>query len=226
MSTENTADPQKWTGYNPDDFNPRMDEDFIKMVDEILAKYPDSDPLNERGDGPELRLCLRPVYSLRERHEAVAFAREALDRNGFASWTIVNDDVVEKSEEDLVLESDIYIETVGPVDQSQLRKFLEGQGHKVLDIRNVSSNQDGIILTDHLLQDHWEHDTSQRMCTGQCAGTDRQHVSWEKLSESQRRIFANAMASFLTMSLEDHSFIPQLFLQENEEFDHIALKPC
>ena len=176
MTTENTTDPQKWTGYNPDDFNPRMDEDFIKMVDEILAKYPDSDPLNERGDGPELRLCLRPVYSLRERHEAVAFAREALDRNGFASWTIVNDDVVEKSEEDLVLESDIYIETVGPVDQSQLRKFLEDQGHKVLDVRNVSTNCDGIILTDHLLQGHWNM-TPVRGCAPANAPTPTANTS-------------------------------------------------
>ena len=95
MTTENTADPQKWTGYHPIEADIEMERDFIKTADEILEKYPDSSPYYKRAYVTSLGLYLSPDLSLQERHEVMAFAKEALDRNGFASWTVWSDDGTE-----------------------------------------------------------------------------------------------------------------------------------
>ena len=50
----------------------------------------------------------------------------------------------------------IYIETKQPVDHEDLRAFLASHGNQALDVRDVSVNEDGLIITDFLLQGHWE----------------------------------------------------------------------
>ena len=119
----------------------------------------------------------------------------------------------------------IYIETKEPVDHEVIQEFLVSRGNQAIDVRDVSVNEDGLIITDTLMHGHWNHGTGQARCTGQCANTPREHIEWEQLSPSQQQSFATAMANFMLGSLNEY-FAPDQHLEDDEEFDTVALTPC
>ena len=93
--SENTADPQKWTGYGLDDVNPEMDEDFVKMIGAIIAKYPKPSLFYKRIYGTKLFLYIPSGISSQEQCKILTFIKEAMDRNGFASWIVCDNDGTE-----------------------------------------------------------------------------------------------------------------------------------
>ena len=118
----------------------------------------------------------------------------------------------------------IYIETKEPVDHDDLPAFLASRGNRAADVRDVSVNEDGLIITDFLLQGHWNHGTDQATCTGECADAERRRLEWDKLSDPQQQNFAEAMGKLMLHTLDEH-FVAAHQLEDDQEFDDITLTP-
>ena len=117
-----------------------------------------------------------------------------------------------------------FIEFSAGSTEQELRQFLEHAGYKTITVRDTSQNNDGIIITETLLQGIWNHDTGYATCEDKCANHAKpRHVAYEALTEHQRNSFAEAVAAFMDRSRQQ-AFQPIQFL-DPDDFEDIAISP-
>ena len=100
------------------------------------------------------------------------------------------------------------------------------------EVREVSPNHDGVILTQALARGIWQQETGQIRCEGHCRNEPGapQHMTWEELSTDQQETFTSDLARF-----PDHyrdagrqaEYRPERdSLDDDDKFDGIALHDC
>ncbi len=89
----------------------------------------------------------------------------------------------------------------------------------------MSVNNDGLIITDLLLKGHWNHDTGQDDCQGECGKEPARHLDWHDLTAAQQQRFAEVASQDIMWQLTEN-FMPRDTLEEDEEFHGIALERC
>ena len=110
--------------------------------------------------------------------------------------------------------------TAQEVAQALRRGGIEPRG----EVREVSASSDGIIFTDLLAKRMWEWETGQKSCLGQ-PGSPR-HVAWEQLSGKQQDRFTADVGSFMDAGRRASYRPIEGNLEDNEDFDGIALQRC
>ena len=104
------------------------------------------------------------------------------------------------------------------------------------DVREVSPNHDGVILTQALARGIWQQETGQIRCEGHCRNEPGapQHMTWEELSTDQQETFTSDLAHFPD-HFPDHfreagrqaEYRPERdSLDDDDMFDGIALHDC
>ena len=114
--------------------------------------------------------------------------------------------------------------TAQEVAQALRRGGIEPRG----EVREVSASSDGIIFTDLLARRMWEWETGQKSCLGHCLdqpGSPR-HVAWEQLSGKQQDRFTADVGSFMDAGRRASYRPIESNLEDNEDFDGIALQRC
>ena len=119
--------------------------------------------------------------------------------------------------------TNFYIETQG-ANPENIKTALQTAGLKVHDVRTVTQNNDGIILTETLTRGIWNHETGQ----AQCKGTRQRpcdHREWTELSPDQQHTFATLLAEFLEYQRQEY-LVTSTLLEDNGEFTGVRLQPC
>ena len=122
-------------------------------------------------------------------------------------------------------ESNYYVEFQEPVDEQQLRAALTAAGLEPRWLRKMMSLQEGIAVTQTLMEGIWKYETGQDRCQGNCqqAG-DRRHVEYGELNDGQRHQLAADLSSFMDQARQEHYYPSNL--EGREEFNGIALRAC
>ena len=119
-----------------------------------------------------------------------------------------------------------------PHDALRVAEALRQAGIETWEVREVSPNHDGVILTQALARGIWQQYTGQIRCEGHCRNEPGapQHMTWEELSTDQQETFTSDLAHF-----PDHfrgagrqaEYRPERdSLDDDDEFGGVALHDC
>ena len=120
----------------------------------------------------------------------------------------------------------IYVELTSPEDLGRaietVRAALGDAGIGVVDLRAVTRNEDGHIVTDLLISGIWDHETGKRDCDGPLPGLGARAPGLERTDSRTAAGVRRRYAQFMTNCREDQ-LDPDLLLQDAEEFGGVAL---
>ncbi len=117
-----------------------------------------------------------------------------------------------------------YLELKNPSTAPAIQAALESCGLEISDeIRTVTRNYEGAILTNLLAQGIWEHRTGNNSCTHPCPGPET-HRAWAQLSDEQKDTFLQNYARFVENCRVEELRI-DILMEGEEEFQNIRLTP-
>ena len=119
----------------------------------------------------------------------------------------------------------VYIETSDPLSEQKARTILRQAGIAVLDVRAISANHIGIMMSDLLLQGCWNHESGYDDCEDKCRTTPAVHRGWRDLTHEQQDTFAAAMAGFMDRSRYEQFLLAES-LQNQPVFQNVRLERC
>ena len=108
--------------------------------------------------------------------------------------------------------------------EDAVREALRSAGLEVRWIRKMTPLQEGISLTETLMEGIWNHETGQATCSGNCLGREKRHVAYGELSDDQKYAVGRHMAQFLD-ACRVEEYVP-LTLAGHEDMENIALERC
>ena len=115
-----------------------------------------------------------------------------------------------------------------PHDAPQVAEALRQAGIETWEVREVSPNHGGIIITEALARGIWQQVTGQVQCEDHCRNEPGapQHMTWEKLSTDQQEAFTSDIAYFMDAGRQAEYRPERETLDEDDKFDGIALSDC
>ena len=90
-----------------------------------------------------------------------------------------------------------HLDLQEPHDALRVAEALRQANIETWEVREVSPNHDGVILTQALARGIWQQETGQIRCEGHCRNEPGapQHMTWEELSTDQQETFTSRPSS-------------------------------
>ena len=115
-----------------------------------------------------------------------------------------------------------------PHDAMRVAEALRQANIETWEVREVSPNHDGVILTQALARGIWQQETGQIRCEGHCRNEPGapQHMTWEELSADQQATFTSDIAHFMEAGRQAQYRPERDSLDDDDKFDGVALHDC
>lgn len=103
---------------------------------------------------------------------------------------------------DMSKTNEFHLRTARKMDGETVTRALRAAGVDADVTADEERFAHGLIVSETLARDAWNHDTGANDCEGRCApGT--QHMTWDSLNEGQRAAYRRAMAEFMKKAQYD-----------------------